>query len=35
MKKLKQNIIDTAKLLLLFGVITGLWVIANILSNMI
>ena len=35
MKKLKQNIIDTAKLLLLFSVITGLWVIANILANLI
>ena len=35
MKKLKQNIIDTAKLLLLFGAITGLWAIACVLANMI
>ena len=35
MKKLKQNIIDTAKLLILFSAITGLWVIACILTNLI
>lgn len=35
MKKLKQNIIDTAKFIGLLSTITSLWAIASILANMI
>lgn len=35
MKRLKQNICDTAKFIGLLSTITSLWAVANILANMI